>query len=44
MKYGPSAKAKGRKFYTMSFSVTFEYEDDKVWFAYTIPYTYSMLT
>lgn len=44
MKYGPSAKAKGRKYYTMSFSVTFEYEDDKVWFAYTIPYTYSMLT
>jgi len=35
---------KGRQFYTLSFSVTFDYEDDKVWFASTIPYTYSMLT
>lgn len=28
----------------LSFDFTFDYEDDHVWFAYTIPYSYSMLT
>ena len=27
----------------MSFEYTFEYEDDKVWFAYSIPYSFTML-
>lgn len=50
VKYGPSKVAKEstryrtKKYYTLSFSYTFDYDDDKVWFAYTIPYTYSMLT
>jgi hypothetical protein len=33
-----------KRYYTLSFSFTFDYDEDKVWFAYTIPYTYSMLT
>jgi hypothetical protein len=49
LKYGPTNRnmgrqRKGRQYFTLSFSVTFDYEDDKVWFASTIPYTYSMLT
>lgn len=28
----------------LSFDFTFDYDDDHVWFAYTIPYSYSMLT
>lgn len=31
-----------RKSYCLSFDFTFEFDNDKVWFAYTIPYTYSM--
>ncbi len=30
-------------YYTLSFSYTFEHEDDTVFFAYSYPYTYSDL-
>ena len=33
-----------RKFMTLSFDFTFTCDRDHVWLAYTIPYTYSMLT
>jgi|LauGreDrversion4_2_1035121.scaffolds.fasta_scaffold59694_3 hypothetical protein len=32
-----------RTWYQMSFEYTFEYDEDKVWFAYAIPYTFTML-
>ena len=35
---------KGRVFNTVEFEYEFEYDNDIVWFATTIPYTYSMLT
>lgn len=49
IRYAPSRLVKEslkyrRKYYSLSFSFTFESDDDKIWFAYTIPYTYSMLT
>ena len=50
IKYAPTKQMKEtnsrsrKRFNTLSFSVTFDYDDDKVWFAYTIPYTYSMLS
>ena len=28
----------------MSFEYTFEYDQDKIWFAYAIPYSFTMLT
>jgi len=31
-----------RIYYQFSFEYTFEYDIDKVWFAYAIPYTYTM--
>jgi cytosolic carboxypeptidase protein 2/3 len=34
---------RGRVFYTVEFEYEFEYDNDIVWFATTIPYTYSML-
>lgn len=33
----------GRLFYTVEFDYEFEYDNDIVWFATSIPYTYSML-
>lgn len=30
--------------YQMSFKYTFEYAEDKVWFAFSIPYTFTMLS
>ena len=30
--------------YQLSFDYTLEYESDKVWFAYSIPYTFTMLS
>lgn len=32
-----------QKYYTLTFTYTFKYEDDEVFFAYAIPYTYSDL-
>ena len=34
---------KGRVFFWLEFQYEFEYDDDIVWFATSIPYTYSML-
>jgi cytosolic carboxypeptidase protein 2/3 len=34
---------RGRVFYTVEFEYEFEYDNDIVWFATSIPYTYSML-
>ena len=34
---------KGRVFFSLEFQYEFEYDDDIVWFATSIPYTYSML-
>lgn len=34
----------GRKYYTLSFTYDFRFNDDKVFFAYSIPYTYQDLT
>lgn len=34
---------RGRIFYTLEFEYEFEYDNDTVWFATSIPYTYSML-
>ena len=34
---------RGRVFFTLEFDYKFEYEDDIVWFATCIPYTYSTL-
>lgn len=34
----------GRKYYMLSFSYDFRFNDDKVFFAYSIPYTYQELT
>ena len=34
---------RGRVFYTLEFEYRFEYENDTVWFATSIPYTYSTL-
>lgn len=39
---GPSFQQ--RYFYTFTFSHQFEYDDDVVYFAYSMPYTYSDLT
>ncbi len=33
----------GRITYQMTFDYTFEYDEDKIWFAYAIPYTFTML-
>ena len=55
IKYGPTLRSykdlhkyQGRgprkQYYTLSFSFTFDKDDDKLWFANTIPYTYSMLS
>ena len=40
---GPSGEKK-RRYYCLSFDYTFEHTDDHVWFAFAIPYTYTMLT
>lgn len=37
------AYRRGRIFFTLEFEYEFEYDDDIVWFATSIPYTYSML-
>jgi hypothetical protein len=34
---------RGRTFFTVEFEYEFEYDNDVVWFATSIPYTYSML-
>lgn len=34
---------KKKNYYTLSFEYTFHYDDDEVYFAYSIPYTYSQL-
>lgn len=34
---------KNRVFYSVEFEYEFEYDNDVVWFATSIPYTYSML-
>jgi hypothetical protein len=39
-----SGNQKSKKYYRLSFEFTFENDDDHVWFAYSIPYSYSMLT
>lgn len=43
--YGRSRTSRGasNRFYTLSFEYTFEYEGDCVFFAYCVPYTYTML-
>lgn len=33
-----------RVYYQISFDYTFEYDDDQVFFAYSTPYTFSMVT
>jgi hypothetical protein len=40
---GMAKEHRRKKYYSLSFEFTFEFEDDTVWFAYTIPYTFSML-
>ena len=48
-RYGPSKISRSsydqkfRKYYSLSFEYTFEHDEDSVYFAYGIPYTYSML-
>ena len=33
-----------RTWFQMTFDYTFEYDDDKIWFAYALPYTFTMLS
>jgi cytosolic carboxypeptidase protein 2/3 len=33
----------GRTYYTLTFTYEFEYENDAVYFAYSVPYTYTDL-
>jgi len=38
-----AASGRDRRYMTLSFDFTFEFDNDHVYFAYTIPYTFSML-
>jgi len=35
---------KQRTYYQLSWEYTFEHDDDEVFFAYSLPYTFSMVT
>ena len=45
MACGPDGEpVRQRVYYQVGWDYTFEYDDDEVYFAYSLPYTYSMVT
>ena len=44
MQKNPQEDGRRRIYYQLGWDYTFEYDDDEVYFAYSLPYTYSMVT
>lgn len=42
--YDESGYARRKQYFELSFEYEFEYDHDEVYFAYSVPYTYSMIS